>query len=408
MLVLLCIFWYFYKELESHCSDKDNNDARNVGKVEFLELKSSEENSSNKTTNNKINKINYNIHVFYYAWYANPDVDGEFRHWNYKFIPLWEQNDQIASPADLHYPPIDIGSNYYPTFGCYSSSDSEIIELHAKLIRDAGIGVLAISWKPPSFSDSPYNLLQTYFDIAEKYKLKITIHIEHYKDRNIINLREHLRIFLNRFGDHPALYKIPRSRKNLSRKLPLIYIYDSYLIPEASWESILGNCGQTSIRGTKYDAIFIGLLADVQHRNHIKNSHFDGFYTYFGANGFTYGSTWGNWQGLADFANQNKLIFIPSVSPGYIDSRVRPWNTENVEQRHFGQYYNISWKYAIETKSKFISITSFNDWHDGTQIEPASPKAQTNFDSLHYEPDGPYFYMSLTKEWISRFSMHSN
>ena len=50
---------------------------------------------------------------------------------------------------------------------------------------------------------------------------------------------------------------------------------------------------------------------------------FDGFYTYFGANGFSYGSTWKNWRSLSIFARRNSLIFIPSVAPGYDDMRVR-------------------------------------------------------------------------------------
>ncbi|KAI4458764.1 endo-alpha-12-mannosidase [Holotrichia oblita] len=399
MFVLLCIFCYFCKEILHKTIDDDGENRYNIERIEYLELK------SKRVEPEQINNtFNHNIHIFYYAWYANPEIDGEFRHWNYKYVPAWEQNDHVASPIDLHYPPIDIGSNYYPTFGCYSSNDPEIIDLHMKLIRNAGIGVLVISWRPPNFTDSLYNILQTYFDVAQKYNLKITIHIEHYQGRNVVNLREHLRIFLNRFGNHPSLYRIRKFKTKSLKKLPLIYIYDSYLIGKDEWKQIFGKEGQLSVRNTEIDAVFIGLLADVLHRDHIKQSQFDGFYTYFAANDFTYGSTWENWRSLVNFANQNELIFIPSVSPGYIDTRVRPWNTQNIKNRQFGKYYNLSWKSAVELKPPFISITSFNDWHEGTQIEPASPKAQSNFDSLHYEPHGPYFYLSLTKEWINIFN----
>ena len=65
---------------------------------------------------------------------------------------------------------------------------------------------------------------------------------------------------------------------------------------------------------------------DYKHRADIKTGCFDGFYTYFAANGFSHGSSWKNWRSLAKFAKRNGLLFSPSVGPGYTDVRVRPWN----------------------------------------------------------------------------------
>lgn len=102
-----------------------------------------------------------------------------------------------------------------------------------------------------------------------------------------------------------------------------MYIYDSYVFPSSAWWELLSERGNLTLRGTELDAIYIGLLVDSQHRNHIKKSHFDGFYTYFGINGFSYGSSWKNWKDLNKFATQNGLIFIPSIGPGYIDTQVK-------------------------------------------------------------------------------------
>lgn len=102
-----------------------------------------------------------------------------------------------------------------------------------------------------------------------------------------------------------------------------MYIYDSYVFPSSAWWELLSERGNLTLRGTELDAIYIGLLVDSQHRNHIKKSHFDGFYTYFGINGFSYGSSWKNWKDLNKFATQNGLIFIPSLGPGYIDTQVQ-------------------------------------------------------------------------------------
>ncbi len=29
----------------------------------------------------------YEAHVFYYAWYGNPETDGDYKHWNHEIIP---------------------------------------------------------------------------------------------------------------------------------------------------------------------------------------------------------------------------------------------------------------------------------------------------------------------------------
>lgn len=104
--------------------------------------------------------------------------------------------------------------------------------------------------------------------------------------------------------------------------LPVIYIYDSYVFPSSAWWELLSERGNLTLRGTEMDAFYIGLLVESQHKSHIKRSHFDGFYTYFAVNGFSYGSTWKNWKDLNKFAVQNKLLFIPSVGPGYVDTQV--------------------------------------------------------------------------------------
>ena len=54
------------------------------------------------------------------------------------------------------------------------------------------------------------------------------------------------------------------------------------------------------------------------------------------------------------------------------------------------------WDEALRLKSEIVSITSFNEWHEGSQIERAVPKKG-------YEDYGrdPSFYLKLTKE-VSR------
>ncbi|KAF5273428.1 hypothetical protein FQA39_LY07445 [Lamprigera yunnana] len=332
----------------------------------------------------------YNIHAFYYAWYANKEIDGFYKHWNRTSLSN-SKNRQTM---------LDVASNFYPSLGCYSSQDVNIIDVHLQQLKENGIGVIVVSWTPPDYVDSPTTVLPLLFQFATKHKIKIALHVELYTDRTPINLAYHLKFYISQYKNNPALYKVKKQGKDV----PVFYIYDSYLTPAVSWMEILNPKSPTSIRGTDFDAFFIGLLVDVQHRYHIKKSHFDGFYTYFAANSFSYGSTWKNWKRLQKFASQNELIFLPSVGPGYEDTRIRPWNSKNSKHRRHGHYYDVAWRTAINSGSSYITITSFNQWHEGTQIEPAIPKSIHGFSYSDYEPDGSHFYLNLTKWWIEQFN----
>jgi glycoprotein endo-alpha-1,2-mannosidase len=138
-------------------------------------------------------------------------------------------------------------------------------------------------------------------------------------------------------------------------------------------------------------------------RQDIVSGGFDGFYTYFAANDFSYGSSWKNWKSLSAFARKNGLLFVPSVGPGYIDTRVRPWNSKTTRERKSGKYYKVAWTTALQTNPPLISITSFNEWHEGTQIEPAISKMNKGYKYNDYSPGEPDFYLNLTRQFVSQY-----
>ncbi|PSN44627.1 hypothetical protein C0J52_10006 [Blattella germanica] len=301
-----------------------------------------------------ITSPNTNIHIFYYAWYGNVAVDGRWRHWNHEYLPNWKKEDKKIYPTGTHEPPSDISSNFYPMLGCYSSRDPAVIDTHMRQISEAKVD----------------SLMPMLLDAAQRYDLRIAPHIEPYRDRNPINFSEHLRYIISQYGSHPALYRMQRRGRNL----PVFYVYDSYLTPAGAWKELLSAKGNLS------------------------------FYTYFATNGFTYGSSWKNWRSLGKFARQNGLLFVPSVGPGYIDTQIRPWNVANTRHRRHGKYFEVGWRSALSAQAKVVSITSFNEWHEGTQIEPAIPRAIASFTYFDYEPEGSNFYLNLTKWWVNEFS----
>lgn len=80
------------------------------------------------------------IHVFYYVWYENPEYAGKYLHWNHRYMPHWDKKEDRKWPHGEHVPPDDIGANYYPALGPYSSQDRNVVDTHMMEMKQAGIG----------------------------------------------------------------------------------------------------------------------------------------------------------------------------------------------------------------------------------------------------------------------------
>lgn len=340
---------------------------------------------------NITNPVNFKVHTFYYSWFGNLEYDGKYNNWNHPIQPHWRDtswNNAGRFPGDD-----DIGANFYPALGAYSSNNPAVISKHMQQIKEAGIGVLAISWwSKNTFTDKS---VAVYLDMAKQYGLKICFHIEPvYK--TIEEFKEIVKYISSEYGNHPAMFKY-------KGKL-FYYIYDSGKVKYNEWNKLLDKDGELSIRNTLLDATFIGHWERERDGGFILKSGFDGFYTYYASEGFMYGSTSSNWQAMATFAKQNDLLFIPCPGPGYLDTRIRPWNTRNTKSRDAGKYYKNMFMNAVNTNPDFIGITSFNEWHEGTQIEPAVPKSIPTFIYENYglETD-PNFYIKQTRALIEKY-----
>jgi hypothetical protein len=79
--------------------------------------------------------------------------------------------------------------------------------------------------------------------------------------------------------------------------------------------------------------------------------------------------------------------FISTAMPGYDDSRIR--GGHEVRSRANGDYYRRSWQTAIDKNAQAVMITSFNEWFEGTQIEPSR-----SYGNL---------YLDLTRDYVARF-----
>ena len=59
---------------------------------------------------------------------------------------------------------------------------------------------------------------------------------------------------------------------------------------------------------------------------------------------------------------------------------------------------------ALNADPDYIGITSYNEWHEGTQIEPAIPKALSSYTYEDYgENVDPFFYIKKTRELVGKY-----
>lgn len=376
--------------------------------------------------------FNPRVHAFYYLWYGNPAVDGRWVHWNHTILPHWDKDIRKSFAYDVPFqPPYDLHSPFYPQRGPYSSRNATLLYEHMHTMLRHGIGVAVISWwgRPEVSGGDSQGVVtdaavRMVLEAAAATGMKIAFHLEPYEGRSVESIREDLEYLHTNYLSHPAIYKHSPAGKHTPGR-PVFYVYDSYHIDALQWERLLLPGRDLSVRETELDGYFVALWLDYHNGPQAAAAGFEAGYTYFAAEGMTYGSSVANWPLMSQYSKNTGFVFIPSVGPGYDDSKIRPWNTDNTRPRGEGQYYSNFWNKALEFEPEFVSITSFNEWGEGTQIEEAVPfrvnanvmapageclprqvREELGLPEFYqdYKPGGPDAYLKDTKRYSIRLA----
>lgn len=348
------------------------------------------------------------VHAAFYLWYGNPESDGRWLHWNHKVLPHWDPAVDARHPKFSWSPPDEHHSPFRPSRGLFSARDNETLGGQFLDLAAAGVDSAMISWwgrrdwkGKRDDADSGANTDELVPAVLEAAKLAgvfVSFHIEPYGGRTPQTFLDDLRYIHEQYGPHPAVWR------EGARRLPVFWLYDVSAQHSkgdaAAWREALG-----SVRGTEHDGIFLCLwIGEQGDADFVRDAGFDGAYTYFAASGFTPGSSPQNWPGIKSALDRHGKLFVPAVGPGYDDTLVRPWNAHNVRDRHAGRYYDAMWEAAVKLRPHAVSVTSYNEWGEGTQIEPAvpytSPRGRKYQD---YSPEAPEFYLSKTASWAGTF-----
>jgi hypothetical protein len=289
--------------------------------------------------------VPHEVLAFYYSWYGRPDRQKQWVHWG------GENTTNHSTPQSTHY----------PALGAYDSQDPAVVDAHIQEAKSCGVsGFIATWWGQGSYEDRSFQLLLAR---AGQKDFKTTIYWEDASasgreqiDRAVADLV----YVLSRYGSNKAFLKVDGK--------PVIFVYGRVMgeVPLASWPTI--------IQGARNKAGDFLLIADGYQPAFARL--FDGVHTYNNCGEVKDKSpdalrAWAapNYSNAVSLARQHRRISCVTVIPGYDDSKIRKPGL--AASRQSGQTYSVLWQEAIRAQPDWVLITSWNEWHEGSEIEPS-------------------------------------
>jgi hypothetical protein len=257
----------------------------------------------------------------------------------------------------------------------YTSTDPAAMERHVLWAQQAGIDAFIQGWYGPQVE---YNQTEpnfaTLLDIAAAHGFKAAAYFEvtspfFHSEADVLAALQYL---LSIHANHPAYLRIGGK--------PVIFFWRQGRFPAESWAAIRNQVDP------ERTSIWIEEGVTLSHME-----HFDGHHLYsvaWDAEPEKQLLKWSRW--VRDWSAEHGAAryWVATVMPGY-DDLVTGRADAFVRDRVGGDYYRRCWEGAIQSNADMVIITSFNEWLEGTQIEP----------SVTYGD----FYLNLTRELGNRY-----
>lgn len=298
------------------------------------------------------------VSAFYYPWFGTPSADGDYEHWAQRG----------------HVPPDDIAADFYPARGLYSSSSASVIDSQMRELAKAGVDEVVVSWWGRGTVED--RRLPAVIAAARKRKLTVAVHLEPYGGRTVENT----------VADALHLRQAHGVR--------VFYVFQPFDVAPAEWAA-----ANETLR-----ARGLTVFAQTPLAGAASAGGFSGLYTYDVL-------VWGGdkFARICAQARARKLLCAPSVGPGF-DAR-RATGETRVKPRRDGATYDSMWRAAVKARADLVTITSYNEWQEGTQVEAAAPASRRG--GLAYQGyDGAWglqgaaartAYLDRTAHWAQLF-----
>jgi hypothetical protein len=330
----------------------------------------------------------YLITASYYPWY---------------YPERWNYTECVAGLLRTNLVPAQ-----QPVLGAYSSADSAVINRHIEWCSENGINVLMIEYiRPGDFIDT---VLTKHFlksprinDIYFTFLYDWAIVFPNFTvdDAKITQAVSHFNYIADTYFAHPRYLKIKNGR-------PVIFIYVTRALTPANMVQKLASALRAAMQAKGYDIYLVGdeyfFLSTPQSS---KLQYWDaifGYDVYASKGGYPdstgylsiISSSQSAYKQTASattvLGKTTKVAFIPSCMPGFNDRAIRRTcanhpalarrkNKNAAEGSMFQTAFgDISFAH-LDTAVNMISITSFNEWHEDTQLEPTFVSSATFFDN---------------------------
>ncbi len=283
------------------------------------------------------------VAAFYYPWYGTPARDGAPLHWR----------TPHAGSA--------LAAGFVPLRGEYSSSDPSILAAHMQDLHAAKVDTVIVSWwGAGSIEDRRLPLVVA---AARARGIEVALHVEPYPGRTPLTVEADVR----RLAHH---------------RIRDVYVYDSSKHDDSEWAAV-----NARLKGFR-------LFANTPLAGKAHAGRFAGLYTY---DVLVYDGR--SFRRMCRQARALGLVCAPSVGPGF-DAR-RATGETRVRERRDGRTYDSMWRHAVGARADIVTITSYNEWHEGTQIEPARAGYDGAFGEVGVAAETAY--LARTAGWADAF-----
>jgi hypothetical protein len=328
--------------------------------------------------------------------FKTPEYSGYWDGWNYGYTK--DNVDYYHYPwvLDVNGKP-DIASVYYPSVGCYDMKDPCLVEYHCQIMKMSGIGGVIFDLGFYDMDSDTVNMIGKYLNIMAQYDLKAAICFEdkvHWKwDPSATTRATALTRTYDDMNKWLSLFKNSGVQFYVTGSRPLFLMFSyEYNDPNDNPDKGISCLSPNEI--TTWLNTFLSENKPVILRQWFKDpdhiGKLNGQFDWPGINSDVPAQYSPPYIGYTDMADNNDIMyndrdfgqylfdnnyadfFMSGVWPGFNDIEVWGWNVgPHLIPRFDGALYDSTWDWAIDNNLPLVQVATWNDWFEGTIIEPS-------------------------------------